>query len=114
MKPPMNDKITLYQTVLDEQNNPVKDPYGRPQTKPVKSKARVMYSTQVVQGTDGRQYETSLEVDLPADIFVNYGDELEYTPFLGLGVKTKGLVRAMSESTSLAGNKVYFRTVYVG
>ncbi len=114
MKPPMREKITLYQTIFDENGDPIKDEYGRSKTNPVESKARVIFSTRVVQGSDGRQYETSLEVDLPADLTVNYGDELEYVPFLGLGVKTKGLVRAMSESTNLAGNKVYFRTVYVG
>ncbi|WP_251525394.1 hypothetical protein [Metabacillus litoralis] len=84
-----------------------KDKYGRPILQPIDSKARVQFSTRLIQGTDGQQHETSLEVDLPSGVSVQYGTEIEYKG-------TKGKVIAMNESTNLSGNKVFFRTVYVG
>ena len=114
MKPPMREKVILHQVLLGDQKKPIKDQYGRPKTKPTESNARVLVSTRVVKGTDGQQYETSLEVDVPPELKISFGDELEYTSFHGLGITTKGLVRSINESTNLAGNKVYFMTVYVG
>lgn len=100
MKPPMKQEVTLSVPTGE------KDGYGRPILQPTNSKARVQFSTRLVRGADGQQYETSLEVDLPSNTSVQYGTEIEYKG-------TKGKVIAMNESTNLSGNKVYFRTVYV-
>lgn len=101
MKPPMKQKVTIMTPTG------TKDKYGRPILESSTTKARVQFSTRLVRGTDGQQYETSLEVDLPSGVSVQYGTEIEYKG-------TKGKVIAMNESTNLSGNKVYFRTVYVG
>lgn len=106
MKPPMKQLVTLLIPTGQ------KDEYSRPITTKKESKSRVRYSTRVIKGTDGREYQSSLEVDLPPDVSVSYGVELEYKdPFEKV---TKGQVIAMKESTNLAGDKVYYRTVYVG
>lgn len=112
MKPPMNQSITLKNPVLDSLGNPDKDSFGRPKLETSVTQARVQYSTKVIRGTDGQTYETSLEVDLPPEVKVGFGTETSYVdPFNN---KIEGRVLAMSESTNLAGNKVYFRTVNVG
>jgi hypothetical protein len=101
----MKDIVTVYAPTGE------KDQYGRPVLSPVQTKARVQFSTRLIRGTDGQEYETSLEVDLPSNVAVKHGTEIEYSDaFNG----TKGKVIAMNESTNLAGNKVYFRTVYIG
>jgi hypothetical protein len=107
MKPSMRQEVTLLVPRLGE-----KDEYGKPVTDPFLAKARVQYSTKTVRGTNGQTIETTLEIDLPADVYVEYGMEIEYTDWFGK--VTKGLVRSMSESTNLSGTKVYFRTVFVG
>jgi len=103
----MKHDVTIFVPIFGE-----KDEYGRPAKEQVSSKARVQYSTRTVKGTNGQSYETSLEVDLPPDAPVGYGIEIEYKDWAGK--VTKGQVVAMNESTNLAGNKVFFRTVYVG
>lgn len=105
MKPPMNQEVTLM-SPTDKKDN-----YGRPILVPSVSRARVQFSSRVVQGADGQHYETSLEVDLPPEILVKYGTEIHYQDAFGL---TKGKVISMNESTNLSGRKVYFRTVYIG
>ncbi|MGD6993998.1 hypothetical protein [Sutcliffiella horikoshii] len=106
MKPPMKQLVTLFIPTGQ------KDEYSRPITTKKESKSRVQYSTRVIKGTNGQEYQTSLEVDLPADVYVSFGVELEYKdPFEKV---TKGQVLAMNESTNLTGNIVYYRTVYVG
>lgn len=106
MRPPMNELVTLYIPTGQ------KDEFSRPVTTKKESESRVQYSTRVIKGTNGQEYQTSLEVDLPADVYVSFGVELEYKdPFEKV---TKGQVIAMDESINLAGNKTYYRTVYVG
>ncbi|MFC7063801.1 hypothetical protein [Halobacillus seohaensis] len=112
MKPPMNQSIEVKNPLLDDKGTPVIDRYGKPQLAAENTRARVQYSTKVVRGTDGQQYESSLEVDLSPSIKVSYGSEISYTD--PLGTVTKGKVMSMNESMNFAGNKVYFRTVNVG
>jgi hypothetical protein len=107
MKPSMKQFVTVYVPRLGE-----KDEYGKPLKDPLTTKARVQYSTRTVKGTNGQTYETTLEVDLPSDVPVGYGTEIQYTDYVGK--VTKGLVIAVNESTNLAGTKVFFRTVFVG
>jgi hypothetical protein len=107
MKPSMKHSVVVRVPRLGEKNE-----YGKPLKDPVSTNARVLYSTRTVKGTNGQTFETSLEVDLPPDIPVGYGTEIEYTDYAGK--VTKGMVIAMTESTNLAGTKVYFRTVFVG
>jgi hypothetical protein len=107
MKPSMKQSVIVYVPRLGE-----KDEYGKPLKDPVAINARVQYSTRTVKGTNGQTLETTLEIDLPADVPVGYGTEIEYTDYAGR--VTKGLVIAMNESTNLAGTKVFFRTVFVG
>jgi hypothetical protein len=107
MKPSMKQDVIVNVPRLGEKNE-----YGKPLTDPLRTKARVQYSTRTVKGTNGQTFESTLEVDLPADVPVWYGTEIEYTDYAGK--VTKGLVVAMSESTNLSGTKVFFRTVFVG
>jgi hypothetical protein len=107
MKPSMKQEVVVYVPRFGE-----KDEYGRPLKDAIISKARVMYTTRTIMGQDGQIHETSLEVDLPPNVPVEHGTEIEYTDYVGK--TTKGQVVAMNESTNLSGSKVYFRTVYVG
>lgn len=107
MKPSMKQTVTVYVPKLGE-----KDEFGKPLKDPITIRARVQHSTRTVKGMNGQTYETSLEVDLPADVPVDYGMEIEYKDYSGK--LTKGPVISMYESTNLAGTKVFFRTVFVG
>jgi hypothetical protein len=106
MRPPMRQVVTIHQPTGE------KDEHSKPITVPQTSKARVQYTTRTVKGTNGQTYETSLEIDLPAETPIAFGTEIEYTDrFENV---TKGQVVSMNEATKLSGTKVFFRTVFVG
>lgn len=106
MKPPMNQTVMIYNpsTETDEYDRPIKQP-------PFESKARVQRKNKVVYSANGSEFETTLEIDLPPEVEIGYQTEISYTDLLGN--EGKGTIRAIEESTNLAGNRVYFRTVNV-
>lgn len=88
------------------------DDYGNPLLTPQVIKARVQFTSKVIKKVDGNELQSRLEVDVMPDIPVEYGTKAEYTdPF---GTITKGTIIDVSESTNIAGNKIYFRTVFIG
>ncbi|POD46286.1 hypothetical protein BKM15_25940 [Pseudomonas syringae pv. syringae] len=102
----MNQSITLFIPGTEV------DDYGRPSTSQLIVKARVQYSSKVIESASGTRTQSSLEVDLMPDIPVNYGTKAKYEdPF---GKVVEGAMIAINESTNLAGNKVFFRTVNIG
>lgn len=111
MKPPMRNEVTVHVPIFDEEGQLIIDKYGKPKTKPINSKARVQFKSQLIRDANGQEKKVTLEVDLPNNIDVQDGTEIEYVN-IG-GKKTKGTVVAKEEAVNLAGSKVYYRTVYV-
>lgn len=107
MKPPMRNKVTVHVTILDDEGQPISNKYGKPKTKPITSKARVQFKSQLIRDAEGREKKVSLEIDLPNNIYVQDGTVIEY------GKEDSGTVVAKEEAINLAGSKVYYRTVYV-
>lgn len=107
MKPPMRNKVTVHVPILDDEGQPISNKYGKPKTKPITSKARVQFKSQLIRDAEGREKKVSLEIDLPNNIHVQDGTEIEY------GKEASGTVVAKEEAINLAGSKVYYRTVYV-
>ncbi|MDY0395424.1 hypothetical protein ACFSMW_13510 [Virgibacillus halophilus] len=111
MKPPMRQKVTAYMPVLGDDGKPIRDKYSKPKTKPIDSKARVQFKSQLVRDANGRERRVSLEIDLPSDFNPGQGIELDYVTVEG--DTGRGTIVAKDETTNIAGNKVYYRTVYV-
>lgn len=111
MRPAMKQDIILYSPVLDGQGNVVKDGFGRPKIQANPVKARVQSSSKIFMTPNGEQKQATLEVDLSPDVQVSHGTQIEY---VGPFETVKGQVIDVGESYNLAGNKVLFRTVFVG
>lgn len=111
MIPPMRQKVTANVPVLDEIGQPIVDKYGRPQTKEIKSKARVQFKSQLVRDANGRERRVNLEIDLPRDFNPESGIELDYVTIDGK--EGTGTIVAKDEATNLSGSRVYYRTVFV-
>ncbi|MCR1833059.1 hypothetical protein NSA56_01440 [Oceanobacillus caeni] len=111
MIPPMRQKVTANVPILDENSNPITDKYGKAKTKPIDSKARVQFKSQLIRDANGQEKRASLEIDLPTNIDAQNGIVVEYTN--ANGRKVKGTIIAVDEATNLSGSKVYYRTVYV-
>lgn len=116
MKPPMPKLpagvLTLLKQRLDEKGNPVTDNYGKPVTQPVAvMQARIRRSTKFIQGKNGQTHQCILEIDLPPEMNVKEGDGTEYHPPDATFVK--GKVISVNEALNLAGNRVYYRTIYI-
>lgn len=111
MKPPMNQEITAEVPILDDNGQPIKDRYGRPQTESINSKARVQFSSTWIRDQLGGEYEINLQIDLPPEFNPEVGTTVEYTTIDGM--TRSGTIRGKDEAVNLAGNRVYYRTVYV-
>jgi hypothetical protein len=105
-KPPMKEDVQIFEPTGQT------DKYGKPSYTEVPSKARVAYTTKVIETTDGNRYEPSLQVDLPPTAKIGYGFIVQWTDHFGEVVKDS--VVAMEETLNYGGDKVYWRTVYVG
>lgn len=105
-KPPMKQLVTVYVP------NGEKDRYGRLIGIPEKSKARVKQSVTVTKNAvDGTEVSTKFTIDLPAEIPLTYGVEIEYTD--EQNITTKGEVVTIEAHTNVAGNRVFYRTVAI-
>lgn len=116
MRPPMvklaDGVLTLQRPHLDENGNPLTDDYGKPIMDDVPvEKARIERSTKYIQGSDGQQHKCILEVDLPPEITIAEGDGARFHP-PELPSMT-GTIISVIDTINLAGNRVYFRTVYI-
>lgn len=117
-KPPMNDVVTVY-TPTGEENK-----YGKPAFSVSTSAARVAYSSEVfqlsdgtkfastVKETDGTKFTETIKVNLPPTTKIQYGSEIEWTDRFGGTVR--GDVTVLEETLNYSGNKVYYRTAYIG
>lgn len=107
----MPDEITVQTPVLDDNGNPVKDKYGRPEVEDQTTCARVQRKTRTIYGDDRRQYQANLEIDLPPEFDPDYGAKVE-----GLKVNGEtfsGVIKEKEDIISLFGNRVHYRTVFV-
>lgn len=111
MRPPMNQKVSLLVPLLDSDGEQITDRNGRPVTRNVESKARVLFKTQLVADSEGRERRVNLEIDLPREVDPASGTDISYITIAG--VIGKGVIVTKEEITNIAGNKIYFRTVYV-
>jgi len=112
MMPPMKQQITYSVPKLDENGQPLRDKYGKPiASAPQTSVARVVRDVSIVRDAQVQERRVSLEIDVPPDVEPVIGAEITFTTISG---KTeKGTVVTMRESANLAGDRVYFRTLYV-
>lgn len=111
MRPSMKQDVTLYSPILDDKGNVVKDGFGRPKLQNRAVKARVQSSSKIFKMPNGEQKQATLEVDLHPNVQVSHGTEIEYAgPF----ETVRGKVIDVGETYNLGGNKVLFRTVFVG
>ena len=101
----MNQSITLHIASGET------DKYGKDIVTPRIVKARVERTSRLIEGPSGNTIQASLEVDLPADIPVSYGQKAKYEDGMGI---TEGTAQAIDEAKNLAGTKTYYRTVYYG
>lgn len=111
-KPPMSDVITVLEPIVGSDGKPVKDEYSRFKYNERLTKARVQHTTKVVRGTNGQEVQALLVIDIPADVKVAYGYEIRWTDRFNQLVK--GSIVGIDEALNFTGNKVYFRTVYIG
>lgn len=117
-KPPMNDEVIVF-TPTGETNK-----YGLPDFTQSISKARVAYSTEVfqlsdgtkfastVKETDGTKFTETLQVDLPPETKIQYSSEIQWIDRFGEVVR--GGVTVLDETLNYSGKKVYYRTAYIG
>lgn len=111
MKPPMKQRVTAQVPVLNEDGEQIKDKYGRAQTEPQASKARVQYKMQLVKDAQGQEQRVNLEVDIPPLFNPDVGLEIECRLIDGRMVT--GMILAKEEIANLDASKVYYRTVFV-
>lgn len=111
MIPPMRQKVIANVPILGDNGKLIKDKYGRPQTEPIESKARVQFKSQLIRDANGRELRVNLEIDLPRDFNPDSGTELDYVTIDGK--EGTGTIVAKDEATNLSGSKVYYRTVFV-
>ena len=102
----------MEQEVTINQPTGKKDKNGRPETKPVISKAHVLFTTKTIQTADGTVYNTFLEVDLPPDVKVEYGTSISYED-VETGNVTEGSIVAVEGIRSLSGHKTDYWTVNI-
>jgi hypothetical protein len=112
MKPPMKQSITFSLPKLNENGEPLRDKYGRPiASEPQEVPARVVREVSIVRDAQGQERRVNLEIDVPPEVEPDPGTEITFTT---IGGKTEtGTVVTMRDSTNLAGDRVYFRTLYV-
>jgi len=111
MIPPMRQKVTANVPILDEGGQPITDKYGKPETKPINSKARVQFKSQLVRDANGQERRVNLEIDIPRNFNPGQGDEIDYVT--AGGDEGSGSIVAKEEAINLSGSRVHFRTVYV-
>lgn len=112
MRPPMNQSVTYAVPKLDAEGNPLRDKYGRPiGSEPQEIPARVVREVSVVYDAQGTERRVGLEIDVPPEVEPEQGSEITFTT--ASGKQETGTVVTMSEATNLAGDVVYYRTLYV-
>ena len=112
MRPPMKQSVTYAIPKLGPDGLPLRDKYGRPiGAEPQEIPARVVREVSVVYDAQGTERRVSLEIDVPPEVEPEQGSQITYTT--ASGRKEKGTIVTMSEATNLAGDVVYYRTLYV-
>lgn len=110
MRPPMKQLVTAHIPLFDDLGKPINDKYGRPQTETIISKAGVQFKSQIVLDTTGAERQANVEIDIPPNFNPPTGAKIDYLTIAG--EKGSGTILSKDETTNLARNKVYFRTVY--
>lgn len=105
-KPPMKENIIIFEPIGDA------DKYGRRNYSQSNSKARVAYTTKTIENKEGTKFVPILEVDLPSTTKVGYGYLVEWKDRFGNVLKDS--IVGIQEVLNFNGNKVYYRTVYIG
>jgi hypothetical protein len=72
--------------------------------------ARVAFTGRILRGVDGSFKQARLEVDVPPEVPLNNVQEIRALDSFGVW-HTAQLI-TYEESTNLAGNRVYYRTIY--
>lgn len=111
MRPPMNQRVIYSEPVVGPDGKPVYDKYQRPQITRHESVARVQRKSQIVRDAQGTERRVSLEIDLPPEVDPKAGTEISFE--LADGREDTGTIITKDEAVNLAGNRVYYRTVYV-
>lgn len=106
--------VTLYRKIPDP-NYPgryLKDEYGTFQLEPIEIKVALSLKQNIVKDREGAEVNTFMDVDFPASVEYDYGDELEYTdPF---NRTYRGAVITMEENTDPLGIRVLSRFSNIG
>ena len=89
-----------------------KNNYGEFILEPITIPVAIDMKKNVVRDREGAEVSTFLDVDIPADVFFDYGDELEYIdPF---GRAYRGEVISLEENTDPLGIRVLSRFAQIG
>lgn len=111
-RPPMRETIKLSIPVRDANGDILKDKYGRPaEYKEIVTKCRVSYTTREIQGSDGKRYVASIEIDLPSKTPIDNMMKVLYEP--KGRQKVEGQVISVDAAYNLAGTKEYYWTAYL-
>jgi hypothetical protein len=105
LRPPMKNRAII---VSEDRTTPP-DRYGNYPKIRQDSIARVKFSTSLVTDPDGSQRQASLEVDLPPEVNLQYGVEIEALD--SNGVWHTAQIVAINDATNFAGNRILYRTV---
>lgn len=106
--------VTLYKKVRDP-NNPdkyLKDDYARFILEETPIKVALSLETRITRDRDGNEITTIADIDIPANISISYGDEIEYTD--PNGDTYRGEIVTVGENRDPLGIKILSRYVTIG
>src|SRR5699024_3229639 len=99
-------------------NNPLvvdgevkKDKYGRHERIESLSNTRIQRTSKLVFNSDNEQIGTTIEVNIPPELKIYDGSYIEGR--LQNGEPFDGRVVSIEDITSLTGNRVHYRTVFI-
>ncbi|QFG05597.1 head-to-tail stopper [Bacillus phage 031MP004] len=105
MRPPMRQEAIIF---FEDRTKPT-DRHGKYPETVTHTKARVKFTTVVVEDVNGVDRQARLEVDLPPDIDLYNGIRIKARDPLGEWHEAE--VVNIDDSLTLAGNRLLFRTV---
>lgn len=111
-RPPMNDTITLHQTIYDENGQPKKTAHGQEMRQTIQSKARVKYTDKVTYSATGEETSAVLELRIPSETTIHSGDIVEWID--RSGKKVREPLGEIDEVLNYAGTVVYYRKALAG
>lgn len=89
-----------------------KDDYGRFKLSPITVNVAIDLKQSIVKDQTGAEISTFMDVDFPADILYDYGDELEYIdPF---NRSFRGEIKTIEENTDPLGIRILSRFSQIG